>query len=176
MGFQTSVPAYYTPAFPGDFASSNPRASMLAGPGALVAGDSGVTVGRFAWAVPLGTVGQQTGVTDFYNKVNNAGTGAPSGFVHRENQAYITDATAEVGNTIPKGREVTLMVAGDFWVKNDGTAAVTVGQKVFASLTTGQVRTAAAGATVADFAETKWFAMSAAGVGELFKMSSYALG
>ena len=49
---------------PGDFASLNPRFTYNAGPGVLVAGSNGVTIGRFAWADPSGD-----GI------VNNTGTG-----------------------------------------------------------------------------------------------------
>lgn len=48
MGFQTKVNRQQAPAIAGDFASANPRASMLATEGTLVAGVSGVTVGVFA--------------------------------------------------------------------------------------------------------------------------------
>ena len=56
MPFQKVVNSYQAPAVAGDFASTNPNASMLAGEGALVAGDSGVTVGVFAWADADGKV------------------------------------------------------------------------------------------------------------------------
>ena len=173
---QQHVNVRYAPAQAGDFASANPRASMLAGPNSLVAGVGGVLIAAFAWAASTGSTDIETGETDFYNTVTNAGSGAPSGFVHREMQALITTFLAENGATIPQGNPVTLHVAGDFWVKNSGAGAATVGQKVFASNTTGLAATAAAGATVAGYTETKWFVMSAAAAGEVFKMSSYPLG
>jgi hypothetical protein len=176
MSFQSTTKVRYAPAQAGDFASANPRWSVLAGPGSLVAAAAGVVIGRFAWAASTGSADIETGETDFYNTVSNAGSGAPTGFVHRENQALITTFLAEAGYTIPQGQMVTLSSGGDFWVKNDGASAVTAGQKVFASNTTGQVQTGAAGATIAGYTETKWYAMSAAAAGELFKMSSHALG
>jgi hypothetical protein len=72
---------------------------------------------------------------------------------------------------------VTLFSEGDFWVTNNNAAAASaVGNKVFASNTTGQIRFAAAGATVAGYTETKFYALSVGAVGELVKISSYPLG
>jgi hypothetical protein len=130
MGFQTQVNITPAPAVEGDFASANPRASVIAGPGALVAGPNGVTVGRFAWASADGIVG-------------NSGAGAPTGFVHRDMQALITQWLGEASMVIPEGLMVTLHNQGDFWARSS-TAAV-IGQKVYANYATGQVTTAATG-------------------------------
>lgn len=172
--FQTQVNYNPAPAVAGDFASANPRATVLAGPGSLVAGTNGVTVGVFAWAASSGTVNPSTGETDFYNLVSNAGSGAPTGFVHREQQAIITVWLQSASNVVPSGLPVVLHQAGDFWVSTATVA--TVGQKIFASNTTGAISTGTAGATIAGSTETKWFVMSAGAVGELIKMSSWALG
>ena len=142
-GFQTTVNLQQAAAVEGDFASANPRRSVVSHEGTLVAGTGGVTVARFAWA-------------DSAGKVTNAGAGVPTGFVARSGQqgaAQITTYLAETSMVIPQGYEVTLHETGDFWVKHN-TNAATVGQKVFASLTTGQIQTAAAGATVAGYIET----------------------
>jgi hypothetical protein len=175
MGFQTQVYVQPSPAVEGDFASANPRASVLAGPGSLVAGPDGVTVGRFAWTTSNGEENINTGETDFYNVASNTGTGAPSGFVHREQQALITQWLAEATLLIPAGFAVTLHQAGDFWTRNAGNAATAAGQKVFANLTDGSAIPGAAGATVAGAVETKWLVMSAAAPGELMKISSWPL-
>ena len=66
-GFQNQINHQQAPGVEGDFASANPKASLLAGEGALVAGTNGVIVGRFAWVT--------NGV------VSNTGTGVPDGFV-----------------------------------------------------------------------------------------------
>ncbi|MEX3614244.1 MAG: hypothetical protein VB141_10945 [Burkholderia gladioli] len=161
MGFQKQVYIDPNPAVEGDFASANPRAMVLAGPGALVAGDAGVTVGRFAWA-------------DANGLVTNAGTGAPTGFVHREQQGLITIFLMESTMIVPKGLAVTLHNLGDFWAKT-GTVA-TIGQKVFASNTDGSVQTGAAGATVAGYTETKWNVASAGAAGDLIKITTTAQG
>lgn len=143
MSFQVTVNLQQAAAVEGDFASSNPRRSVVSHEGTLVAGTGGVYVARFAWA-------------DSSGKVTNAGSGVPTGFVARSGQqgsAIITTYLAETSMLIQQGFEVTLHETGDFWVKHI-TNPATVGQKVFASLTTGQIQTAAAGATVAGYIET----------------------
>jgi hypothetical protein len=170
-GFQKVVTTQPAVALPGDFCDANPRASVLAGPGGLVAGTNGVTVGRFAW---WDTAGAKD-INGTPMIVNSAGTGAPTGFVHREQQALITLYLAYAGNLIPAGFGVTLMASGGYWVLNTGAASV-VGQKAFASLTTGQVQFAAAAGTIAGYVETKYFCMSVGLTNELVKITSYPLG
>lgn len=165
MPFQTSVNLIQAPAMEGDFSSANRWASAQAQQGSFVAGGAGVTVGRFAWA------------DSNQNTVANTGTGVPTGFVHREQGApLITTYLAETGNLIPAGFIVTLHKGGDFWVRNAGAGAVTVGMKAFANNTTGAVSFAATGATVAGATETKWSAESAAAAGELVMMTSLPVG
>lgn len=158
MSFQTQVNTTPAPAVAGDFASANPNASVLAGPGAFVAGTGGANVGAFGWA-------------DANGLVTNAGSGVPTGFIHRDMQALITTWLAEASMNIPVGQTVTLMSAGDFWAQTLTTA--TVGQKVFASNTDGTVKTGAAGATIAGYTETKWFVGSAAAANELVKITTW---
>ena len=158
MPFQTSVNITPAPAVAGDFASANPNASVDAGPGAFVAGTGGANVGLFGWA-------------DANGLVTNAGSGVPTGFIHRDMQALIVTWLAEASMNIPAGNPVTLMSAGDFWAKS--LTVATVGQKVFASNTDGTVKTDAAGATVAGYTETKWFVGSAAAANELVKITTW---
>jgi len=139
-GFQTQVNLTPAPAVEGDFASSNPRATVLAGPGGLVAGSGGVKVGRFAW------VDDVDGTT-----VRSYGTfvGAPTGFVHREQQALITEYLGQSSMTIPVGFPVTLFNEGDFWAKVTGSTAATIGAAVYATYATGEltIGSAATGAS-----------------------------
>lgn len=158
MTFQTSIQKQQAPAVEGDFCSANPRASVVTGEGLFVTGAAGVTVGRFAWA-------------DVNGLVTNAGSGAPTGFIHREMQALLTVYLGVSSMVVPQGLIITVMASGDYWVRT--STASTVGQKVFASNTTGQVQTAAAGATVGGYTETKWFVDSVAAVGELVKISTW---
>lgn len=160
MGFQKQVYIEPAAAVAGDFASSNPRSTVLAGPGELVADAAGVIVGRFAWADA--------------GKVSNAGSGVPTGFVHREQQGVITIWLAEATMTIPEGLGVTLHNLGDFWAATKTVA--TVGQKVFASNTDGTISTGAAGATIAGSTETPWYVASAGAIGALIKITSTNLG
>lgn len=166
MGFQTTVNQYPAPAQAGDFASANPRWSVLATQGTLVAGAGGAVVGRFAWA-------------DANGNVTNAGTGAPTGFVHREMQALITQWLGAASITIPQGVQMTLMNEGDFWVTNTVTTTSIANPrlKAFASLTDGSVQFAAAGTTVAGYVETNFvlggFSQGGTGaIGELVKITT----
>lgn len=131
MSFQTSVNTDPAPAVEGDFASANPRASLLAGPGALTAGVGGVIVGRFARA------------KNSDGTVTNADPGVANrlAFVHRNQPALITAWLGEASMLVNQGLEITLFDAGDFWARFAGGAAI--GQKVFASYADG---TAIAGA------------------------------
>lgn len=133
-GFQKTVNLTPAPAVAGDFASSNPRATVLAGPGGLVAGLGGVTVGKFAWVAA-------DGVTVLSHGTQAA---APSGFVHREQQALIQTYLAESGMNIPQGFPVTLHNEGDFWAVNGGAGAFAVGDTVYANYADGTVAQSAA--------------------------------
>lgn len=141
--FQTVVNIQPAPAVAGDFASANPRFSVLAGPGAFVAGVGGATVGRFCWADPYS---QRTAV--------NSGSGAPTGFLARELQGLITTFLASTSMTVPQGLPITLYSGGDFWVVNSGSAEATVGMKAYANYATGLVSFAATGSPTQDASVT----------------------
>ena len=132
-GFQQVVNTQPAPAVEGDFAIANPRSTVLAGPGGLVAGLSGVTVGKFAWV-------QSDGKT-----VNSFGAApnAPDGFVHREQQALITAFLGQASMQVPQGFPVTLHRSGDFWAKNLGPAALTKGSQVYAGYADGGIYSSA---------------------------------
>lgn len=143
-GFQQTVNLQQAAAVAGDFASANPRSSVVSHEGTLVAGAAGVTVARFAWASLAGIVA-------------NTGVGAPTGFVHRrQGSALITQYLGETSSLIPQGFEVTLQATGDYWVAP--TASVSVGQKVFANLGDGSIVGGTAGSTIAGFVGTASFA------------------
>ena len=135
MGFQTQVNSTQAPAVAGDFASSNPRSSVLAGPGGLVSNPAGVYVGRFGW---VDRSNLQT--------VFNSGLGRiPDGFVQRNQQATITNLLSEASMLILGGQAMTLMASGDYWVKNDGATVAEVGQRCFANYADGKATFADAG-------------------------------
>jgi len=139
-GFQGQVNLTQAPGVAGDFASANPRASALATNGGLVAGAGGVTVGKFAWI-------DTDGVT-VYNR--GTATRAPDGFVHREQQALITQYLGEATMVIPQGFPVTLMSAGDYFAKVTGATAATQNATVYADYFSGDITigAAATGASV----------------------------
>jgi hypothetical protein len=158
-GFQTAVNFQPGNAVAGDFASNNPRASVLAGPNGLVAGTGGINIGTFGWV-------QADGVT-----VLNSGTVAPSGFVDRPNNYSITTAYGGAPTfAVPEGFGVTLMNAGDFWAET--TTAATIGQAIFASTTTGAIQTGTAGAVITGYVQTNFYVASAAAANTLVKISS----
>lgn len=139
--FQATVNTQPAPGVEGDFASANPRFNVLAGPGGLVAGAQGVTVGRFAWL-------DYTGIDpdNAQTIVNNYGAGAPDGFVHREQQGLITAFLAGDSMLVPQGYMVTLFSGGDFWVKNTGSGYCAVGMKAYAKNSDGTIQFAATAA------------------------------
>jgi hypothetical protein len=140
-GFQ--VQAYPQPsmAVAGDFCSQNPYFTLDAGPGGLVAGSQGVSVGLFAWLQP--PVDPDSRATQVYNY----GSGPPAGFVHREQQGLIITYLANAGMVIQKGFQMTLMVGGDFWIVNNGSTQAIVGNKAYANNANGQASFAASGAS-----------------------------
>jgi hypothetical protein len=126
--FQKTINQYLAPAVEGDFASANPRATLLAGEGALVAGSLGVIVGRFAWAA--------AGVAKSFWQASSQ-----IGFIHRDAQALITAWLDGDSLTIPAGMGVTAFTQGDFWGRFAGGA--TIGQKVYANYLDGSLSAAA---------------------------------
>jgi len=138
MPFQTQVNADPAPAIEGDFASANPRGTVVYGsisaPG-LQAGTGGVTVGRFA------RVDLSSGL------VTNNGMGAISAssvvaFIHKDQPALITTYLGQFGMTVQPGYDITAFRTGDFWARFAGGA--TIGQKVYASFADGSASAAAA--------------------------------
>jgi hypothetical protein len=166
MAFQTVINPTQAPGVAGDFCSANPRHSQLMIQGSFFAGANGLTIGLFCWAdTATGTI------------LSNTGTGLPTGFVHRDMQAMLTAYMQEYGMTIPAGMGVgEVFSGGDFFVKNAGSGATTIGMKAFANLTNGTVSFAAPGATVTGSIETKWYCMSINAAGELVMMTSTPVG
>lgn len=111
-------------AVPGDFAGTNPRASVISGPGQYVAPASGLTVGNFAWAAAdAGPVSQSYVAGD------------QVGLLGRNLQAVITAFLGEASMLVNPGIPVTLFNEGDFWTKF--AAGATPGQRVYADPSTG---------------------------------------
>ena len=134
MPFQTRFNNDLPIGVEGDFASANPRSSVLAGQGGLVAGPGGVIVGNFAWLLPDGKTVVSYGV----------GAVAPTGFVHREENALITEYLGVSSMVVPEGFEVTLFDEGDFLDKIAGGLASTYGAACYASYADGSLYIGAA--------------------------------
>ncbi len=140
-GFQKTVNTQPAPAVAGDFASANPRYSVDAGPGGLVAGPAGLFVGRAAW-----WSGLQLDANDTPAQVNNHGSGPITGIVPREQQGMIQVYLEEFSMRIAAGFEITLMSNADMWVMNEGTTPALVGQFAYAAYANGAFSFAAANA------------------------------
>lgn len=124
MSFQTTVKAKAPPGIVGDFAGMNPRATILATEGNLVAPAGGLTVGNFCFVNPA------TGAVSA-----NYVSGYQIGFLGRNQQGLITVFLAEATQMVPQGFAVTLHTKGDFWARF-ASAAVS-GAAVYADQTTG---------------------------------------
>lgn len=160
MSFQKDVKLYSGVGQPGQPASNSPIIAAAGGPGAFQAGASGLVMACFAWRNATNPL-----------LLDNTGTGKPAGFV-------MNNANATIGYlqgssmTIPSGREASPVVGGDFWAVS--ATAATVGQKVFAVLADGTLKTGAAGATISGAVETDWSVASAAAVGDVLIISSWS--
>lgn len=142
MPFQTVVNTQPAIGVAGDFCDHNPRFSVDAGPGGLVAGPSGVAVGLFGWASF-----SNIDLDGAPSVVNNFGTGPVTGFVSRPgNSPLITTYLADSGMVIPPGFGITLHSGGGFLVKNDGTTQALPGMPAYANFANGKASFAAAGA------------------------------
>lgn len=139
-GFQSRTTVQPAIGVAGDFASANPRFSVIAGAGALVCGALGVIVGRFAWASMQAV--DDVGAPSI---VDNFGSGPVTGFVHREQQGLITEYLQESSMLVPPGFPITLMNGGDFVVKNDGPSQALRGMKAYANFADGKITFAATG-------------------------------
>jgi hypothetical protein len=169
---------YYTlsPAVAGDWASSNPRQTVLAGPGGFVAGASGVTVGAFAWA-SASTV-DPNGAPAI---VNSFGSGAVTGFCARLQQGLITAYLSDASMTIPAGFPVTLMDYADVWVVNSGSTQALFGQKAYANFANGLISFAATGSASTSTATTfsisaQTFSVTASVTGNVMTVSTVGSG
>lgn len=143
MTFQTQVQANQAPAVEGDFASTNPRSTVLAGPGGLVVGELGAYVGRFAW------VTEPDDGDGFPANVNNFGPGAPLGLIAREMQGIITTWLGTSTMFLQPGFQITVYDNVDMWVRNAGANIAIPGMMVFANSETGEATAAAVGSAPA---------------------------
>lgn len=143
-GIQTSVGQNLVPAFAGDWCDENPRQNVVAGPGGLVAGTSGLIVGLFAWLAYNQLDGDLAPAV-----ANNFGPGLPTGLYHRDQQGLLTQYLQGSSLLTPGGFQVALHSSCGMWVKNNGVASATYEMKAFANNADGTITFAAAGTTPA---------------------------
>lgn len=139
--FQSQVNAQPAPAVEGDFASANAnKYSVLAGAGGIIAGASGLYQARFAW-LDYTYVDSDSAPA----LANNTGSGAPAGFVRRDQQALNTTFLSAATMLMPSGFPATIFNEGDFWVLNSGATQALPGMKVYANYADGKATMAATG-------------------------------
>ena len=144
MSFQTSVSLNPAPAVVGTKASLAPVYPVTAGPGSLISGPNGLTVGNFAWVNVAPATGVGTANVGVTGNTINWQNIVPDGFLANEGQALITNFLGDSSLIVPGGMPVTLYDRGDFWARSQAGQA-SIGQKVFANLYTGSILAAAAG-------------------------------
>lgn len=148
--FPNQVNATQAPAVAGDFASANPRKTVLAGEGALISGTGfiagvsvpGAVVGRWAWLSY-----SQIDNDNAPAVLNTFGAGIPAGLVSRKQTGLITQYLGTAVQYLLSGFQISAWSDADLWVANAGAAAAQVGQKAFAVFADGTSTFAAAGAT-----------------------------
>lgn len=155
MAFQKNVNTYPGIGIPGAYAAINPIVSTAKGYVASAA----CNIGGFVWADA-----SKAGC------VKPTGTGRPLGFAVRE----ITNPLGidvEASNVVPVGYPVSVEVKGDFFAVT--LTEATVGQKVFAVLADGTIKTGAAQTTVDDAVETDFEVIQAGSANDVIIISNW---
>jgi hypothetical protein len=138
--FQRQVYPEPAPGVEGDFADHNPRSTVTAGPGGLVAGPEGIAVGRFAW-LEYSRLDPNLSPVLALNHASDLPDGVPqpAGFIHREQQGIVASWLGGASMWIPPGFPVTIMDTGAFFVVNRGDAYGQIGMTAYADLANGGV-------------------------------------
>lgn len=155
MAFQKTVNTYPGIGIPGAYAAINPIVSTAKGYVASAA----CNIGGFVWADA-----SKAGC------VKPTGTGRPLGFAVRE----ITNPLGidvEASNVVPVGYPVSVEVKGDFFAVT--LTEATVGQKVFAVLADGTIKTDDAQATVKGAVETDFEVIQAGSANDVIIISNW---
>ncbi len=157
VDFPNQVNAQQAPSVAGDFASANPRRTVLAGEGGLIAGTGviaglsvpGAVVGRFGWLTFQSVDNDNAPAT-----LNTFGTGLPAGLVSREQVGLITTYLASGVQYRNTGFQLAAFSEVDMWVVNASTVASVLNQKVFANYADGSATFGAAGGSIASGTST----------------------
>lgn len=155
MAFQKTVNTYPGIGIPGAYAAINPIVSTAKSYVASAA----CNIGGFVWADAA-----KAGC------VKPTGTNRPLGFAVRE----ITNPLGidvEASNVVPVGYPVSVEVKGDFFAVTLTNA--TVGQKVFAVLADGTIKTEDAQATVEGAIETDFEVIQAGSANDVIIISNW---
>lgn len=155
MAFKKTVNTYPGIGIPGAYAAINPIVSTAKG----YVASTVCNIGGFVWADPT-----KKGCV----KLN--GVGRPLGFAVREITNPLGIAV-EASNTVPVGYPVSVEVKGDFFAVTTTTA--TVGQKVFAVLKDGTIKTETAQKTVENAVETDFEVIQAGAANDVIIISNW---
>lgn len=140
-GFQKQVNMVKPAGVRGDFADGNYNHMYALTLLAKSGDDVAIEIGKFAWDNGDGTA-------------SAIGEGKPTGLVHRTVSLPIMDITQEATMVVPARMPVPIMDFGSMLIEVSNAA--TVGEKIFVNNGTGEISSAAAGATVADSTETDY--------------------
>lgn len=155
MEFKKTVKTYPGIGIPGAYAAINPIVSTAKGYVASAA----CKIGGFVWADK-----------DKVGCVKPTGTGRPLGFAVRE----ITNPLGidvEASNVVPVGYPVSVEVKGDFFAVT--LTEATVGQKVFAVLADGTIKTGDAKKTIENAVETDFEVIQAGSANDVIIISNW---
>ncbi|MDR2075635.1 MAG: DUF4646 domain-containing protein [Desulfovibrio sp.] len=165
--FQTAVQKRQAKGIAGDKATLNPFVYTDRN---YFAGDGAVTVGNFVWEDPANPApGAYEGSGVF--SALSSGTGAPLGIVER-NHSYVNYDLLDGGTlVVPQKALLNVVRRGDLYAV--AATAATKGQKVFAVLADGSLKTGAAGDTVAGAVETAWEVAEGGAAGDLITITNW---
>ena len=159
VGFPSTVQKYPAKGKPGDKASLNP---VVYTDRNYTAGDKAVTAGNFNWADPADSVAALS---------TGASGATPLGIVENT-LSFVNDDVRSAGTlAVPNGSSLSTVRRGDLYVVASTAAAE--GQKVFAVLADGSIKTGTAGAAVAGAIETAWKVTEGGAAGELITISNW---
>ena len=154
--FQKQINARPAKGVPGDKAGLNPHVYTIGNPVA----EGQVSVGGFVWD------GAESG------QAKSTGTGAPLGFVERVLAYYDLNQPDASGLTVPAGSPLLVARRGDYYAV--ASTAATRGQKVFAILAGGGLKTGTAGASISGAVETGWSVLEGGAAGEIITISNWS--
>lgn len=155
--YQKSVGTSQAIGVPGAYTSINP---IISTPLGYIA-ESDVQIGGFVWEGNQG-----------YAKSTAGDTAArPLGFVVRE----VTNPLYQLGDMssdkVPTGHNVSVQIKGDFYAIS--TTDATAGQKVFAVVADGTIKTGAAGVVIDGAVETDWAVALGGDADTIIMISNY---